>query len=391
MLAAFDADLIIAGAGPAGLSLAAALADAPVRILILERAPLSSLSSPAFDGREIALTHGSMRRLRQLGVWERLAPHDIASLKQARVFNGQSTFTLQFNNARHGEALGALVPNATIRRALFDAVREQGNCTVMADCAVIAIQASAGHVEVQTTGDRRFRAHLAVAADTRFSPLRQSQGISARMTDFGKSMLVCRMSHSTPHEQVATEWFGWGQTIAMLPLRENLSSFVLTAPSRETGALMELSPEAFSSEAQRRAQGKWGAMSLASTRHVYPLVAVYADRFAASRFALVGDAAVGMHPVTAHGYNLGLIGAMTLAAEIRQAAKQGADIGQPIGLLRYERAHRRATWPLFAATNAIAKLYTDERLLARIARPAGLRAMRAAAPIRRAIEARLSA
>lgn len=64
-----DADLMIVGGGPAGLSLAAALADALVRILAVERCSLPELETPRFDGREVALTRASERRLRQLGIW----------------------------------------------------------------------------------------------------------------------------------------------------------------------------------------------------------------------------------------------------------------------------------------------------------------------------------
>lgn len=391
MSESLDADLVIVGAGPAGLSLAAALADARLKILLIERSAHAVLSEPPFDGREIALTHASMRRLRELGALERIDAEDISPLKRARVLNGDSALALHFDNSRAGEALGALVPNVAIRRALFDVVRDQANCTILPDCTVTRVQPKPGFAEVSATGELRVSARLAVAADTRFSALRQSQGISARMVDFGRSMLVCRVSHEKPHEHVATEWFGRGQTVAMLPLKEGVSSFVLTLPSREINALTELSPQAFAQEAEQRTKGRWGAMTLASSRHAYPLVAVYAGRFVGPRFALVGDAAVGMHPVTAHGYNFGLAGAFTLAREIRQSLARGGDIGEPAGLRRYERAHRRATWPMFTATNLIAKLYSDTRPLARIARPAGLRLMRAAAPLRRLVEAQLSA
>jgi ubiquinone biosynthesis UbiH/UbiF/VisC/COQ6 family hydroxylase len=384
-------DLIIAGAGPAGLSLAAALTEAPVRILLIERSQLDDLAAPKFDGREIVLTHASQRQLRAIDAWERIPPADIAPLKRARVLNGQSAFALHFDNRSSGEALGALVPNATIRKALFETVRVQANCELLTDHAVVSISAADDHGLVTLSDGRVFRSKLAVAADTRFSPLRKAQGIAARMIDFGRTMLVCRMAHSTPHEGVATEWFGYGQTLAMLPLAQGQSSYVLTLPAHEIETLMDLSPEQFALDAQSRTQGRWGRLELASTRHAYPLVAVYADKFVAKRFALIGDAAVGMHPVTAHGYNFGLAGAVRLADAIKRAAKSGRDIGSAAVLASYERPHRRATWPLFAATNVLAKLYSDDRILPRLARRSGLRLMQTITPVRRAIEARLSA
>jgi ubiquinone biosynthesis UbiH/UbiF/VisC/COQ6 family hydroxylase len=385
-----DADLIIAGAGPAGLSLAVALADTRLRILLLDRAAREALAEPRPDGREIALTRASIQHLRRLGVWDRIARSDIAPLTRARVLNGHSPFTLDFDSRRADEPLGVLVPNAAIRRALFEAVHAQQNCTLIADCAVTSLDTQPGYVAA-VAGARRFSAGLAVAADTRFSPLRQLQGISARMTDFARSMLICRMVHSVSHRGIATEWFGHGQTVAMLPLDEGVSSYLLTLPPHEIRSLMEMTEEEFAADATRRTHARWGAMRLQSARHVYPLVAVYADRFVAARFALLGDAAVGMHPVTAHGYNFGLLGAVTLAGELSRAAARGGDIGAPEGLLRYERQHRSATWPLYVATNSLAKLYTDDRPLPRFARALGLRFMWAATPARRLLEAHLSA
>ncbi|MDQ1081582.1 hypothetical protein [Pseudoroseomonas cervicalis] len=139
-------------------------------------------------------------------------------------------------------------------------------------------------------------------------------------------------------------------------------------------ARLEALPEAeFGPEIARRYRQRLGAMELVSTRHVYPLVAVYAERFAATRAALLGDTAVGMHPVTAHGFNFGLSGQEILAREIRGALAAGRDIGAPDLLRRYAVAHRRATRPLYLATNATALLYTEDTAPARLLRNMALR------------------
>jgi 2-polyprenyl-6-methoxyphenol hydroxylase-like FAD-dependent oxidoreductase len=124
-------------------------------------------------------------------------------------------------------------------------------------------------------------------------------------------------------------------------------------------------------------------------RLTYPLVGVYADRFIGRRFAVIGDAAVGMHPVTAHGFNLGLAGAASLAGLIGQAAGAGRDIGAASLLAAFEGRHRRATGPLYLATNMTVSLFTDDRFPARVMRDAVLRAGEFLAPVRHAISARL--
>jgi len=381
-------DIAVIGAGPAGLSFARAMAASGLGIVLVERAPETALADPAFDGREIALTHRSQDILRDLGAWERIPAEEMSPLRHARVQDGASPFVLDFSPP--GETpLGVLVPNHLIRRALYEAVRDAGCATLLTGVAVTAVETSPRGGVLKLADGREIRARLIVAADTRFSEARRQMGIATRMRDFGKSMLVARVAHEKPHGGVATEWFGHGQTVAMLPLRGEVSSIVLTLPARQIEALMAATPEAFGADATRRTDGRWGAMALAGTRHAYPLVATYAQRFVGTRFALVGDAAVGMHPVTAHGFNFGLAGASRLAGQIRTSQDRRRDIADPGGLLRYELAHRRATWPLFTATNAIASLYTDDRAPARVLRGAVLRLGAALAPARRLVAAQL--
>ncbi|WP_372618426.1 5-demethoxyubiquinol-8 5-hydroxylase UbiM [Falsiroseomonas sp.] len=385
-----ETDIAVIGAGPAGLAFARGLAGSGLSVLLVERSPEAALAEPAFDGREIALTHRSQKLMRDLDAWDRIPADAMAPLNEARVLDGASPFALTFAPERQGgEPLGMLVPNHLIRRALFDAVRAADCATILAGVAVMAVETAPRGGTLRLADGRVIRARLVVAADTRFSEARRQMGIAATLRDFGKSMLVARVAHDKPHEGIATEWFGHGQTVAMLPLQGDVSSIVLTLPAQRIEALMAMSPEAFSTDVTRRTAARWGAMQLIGTRHAYPLVATYAHRFVATRFALLGDAAVGMHPVTAHGFNFGLAGAHRLETEIGAALARGRDIADPGGLLRYEMAHRRATWPLFSATNAIAGLYTDDRAPARLVRGAVLRLGAALSPVRRLVTAQL--
>jgi len=198
-------------------------------------------------------------------------------------------------------------------------------------------------------------------------------GIAARHVDYGKTMLVCRMALELPHHQQAWEWFAHRQTLALLPLNGNRASIVLTLPHAQIQCTLALPAGEFDREMQDRFLGRLGRMTLESERHAYPLVGVYPDRTVANRFATVGDASVGMHPVTAHGFNLGLLGQYTLSRMIAGAVRRGGDIGSSFLLHRYEFAHRRASLPLYLGTNAIVRLYTDESPPARVARSALLR------------------
>lgn len=220
---------------------------------------------------------------------------------------------------------------------------------------------------------RKLSASLVIAADSRFSETRRKMGISAAMTDFGRVVIVCEMAHELPHGNVATECFHYDQTLAILPMHGDVSSVVVTLPGDKAEAAMAMPDLAFAADIQQRFGGELGKMTLISKRVAYPLVGVFANRFVAERFALVGDAAVGMHPVTAHGYNLGLTGGAILAGEIKQALENGESFASNAVLRRYEAAHRKVARPLYLGTNALVRLYTDTRLPAKILRGAALR------------------
>ncbi len=388
-------DITIIGAGPAGLGLARSLSGHGLNIAVVERAPRAVLEAPPFDGREIALTHESVEHMRSLGAWDRIPAADVSPMGEARVLNGPFDHALRFHpNGPKQEKLGQFVPNHLIRRSLFESVAECADVTVLDRRNAAGIQTDADSATLTLDDGTRLTSRLIVAADTRFSEMRKRMGIGARMRNFGKTMMVCRMAHDLPHGSVATEWFGYGRTIAILPLNgtaetPNLSSLVLTLRPEKIARLKDLEPEAFNAEVTRLYQSRLGQMRLVGPRVAFPLVGVYAERFVARRFALAGDAAVGMHPVTAHGFNFGLSGARTLAGLVTEAFAAGKDIGAAPLLAAYEARHRRVTGPLYLATNATVGLFTDDRFPARVMRDAVIRAGGLLSPVRQAVSARL--
>ena len=384
-----ESDVLIIGAGPAGLGFAAALRGCGLAVTVLERQTEAALAEAAYDGREIALTWRSVRILRELGAWQRLPADEMHAIRCARVLNGQRGPGMDIcppADASEGPlagALGILVSNHLLRRALYQTVRAESSIELCPDSAVSSVRTDERCATVTLQDGRVLRAKLLVAADSRFSATRRAIGIPARHLDFGKTMMVCRMRHTRSNERIALEWFGHHQTLAILPLGEHQSSLVLTLPQAEIERLQALDSGAFERQMRDRSNGRLGELTLVSDRFAYPLVAVYPDRFAATRFATIGDAAVGMHPVTAHGFNLGLVAQETLARLIRrESTRHGrGDPGAQAVLRAFDAAHRHATRPLYLATNAIVRLYTDESLPARVVRRTLLQIARRVPPV----------
>lgn len=364
-------DLAIIGAGPSGLCLAKALSSKGLHIALIEQQPLETLSNPPFDGREIALTHHSAKMMKDLGVWCKIDPHAISPLRDAKVLNGKSDFSMLLSHqlGKHQE-LGFLISNHLIRKAAFDciqgAIRTHSDITLFPGKKVVDVKTNQDVGFIRLEGDTQIKTKLIVAADSRFSATRRMMGIAAQMHDFGKTMLACCMTHEKPHHHTAWEWFDYGQTLALLPMNSDpetgqfRSSIVITVDGEQSTSLMSLSAKDFSREATRRFGNRLGEMQLVSTIHSYPLISVYPNRLVAGRFATIGDAAVGMHPVTAHGFNFGLLGVQALSHEIIKAHQSSLDIGHHELLARYQRKHRIHTRPLFLITRLITDIYTNE-------------------------------
>jgi hypothetical protein len=220
---------------------------------------------------------------------------------------------------------------------------------------------------------RRLAAPLLVGADSRFSFVREQLGIPAQINRTGRSMLCCRVHHEADHDSIATEWFDHGETKAILPLNGRMASAVLTLASEEIDRLCAMDPATLGAELTRRFDGRLGQMRVAQAPHAYPLATTWSRHFASTSAALIGDAAVGMHPVTAHGFNLGLRSAASLAALVVRAHGLGRPLASPLLLRRYEAGQRLAARPLYDGTNLLVNLFTAETPPARLARSASLR------------------
>lgn len=367
-------DILVVGGGPAGLGFAKALAESGLSIGVVEPQDSAALADPPYDGRETALTHLSMRILRELGILEHISDADISLIKHAHVINGDDPYALKFDHHDAGEeTLGYMISNQNVRKASYAALRGVENVHFLYGEKVSEAKVEAHGVAVTLAGGGTLNARLLVGADGRFSATRRMMSIPTEMDDLGRTCIVGVMNHDKPHNDTAYECFHYDRTLAVLPLNHGRVSIVITLPSAQANDLLAMDEDAFARDIQERFENRVGTMKLEGKLHPYPLVSSYAKSFVGERFALLGDAAVGMHPVTAHGYNLGLRGAHTLAGLLRKALETGGDIASPLVLRAYNRQHQIVCKPLYLGTHIVERLYTDTRRPAKIARKALLR------------------
>ena len=388
-------DIAIIGAGPAGLSVALCLAGSGLSVALVERAPEASLADPAFDGREIALTHRSQALLKQLGAWDHIPAAEVSPLREAAVLDGASPFALRFTPEgvgkqtpsvaeTGGDPLGALVPNHLIRRALFQALAASGGATLVAGTAVAGLETSPRGARLALSDGRRIAARLVVAADTRFSEARRRMGIGATLRDFGKTMLVARLAHDRRITACPRNWFRHGQTSPCCRSTAGLLGRHHPARCGDRGAARAAGRRIRAARSPAATETGWAPCAWsppATPIRCRDLCAAFpwarASRWPAMRrWGCIGHRAWLQPGPRRRG--------PPRAGHPRRRAR-GRDPADPGALLAYERGHRLATWPLFAATNAIAGLYTDDRAPARLLRAAVLRAGAALGPARRLV------
>ena len=367
-------DVTIVGAGPVGLSFARALSDTSLNIAIIDRQTSKSLTNPPEDGREIALTHLSKKILTSFGIWQEIDQNGISLIKEAKVINGASPYSLHFNHQDTSEnTLGHLIPNRLIRAAAYKVAKESKAIKIITGVGVDSFNIDANKAEIKLSNKEIIHCSLMIAADGRLSSSRRSMGIPSEVKDFGKTVIVCKMEHEKPHSNIAYECFHYGRTLAVLPMVGNYSSIVITISSDQADAIMKMKDQTFNQDIQTRFNSRLGGMMIFGKKYSYPLFASHASHFHANRFALIGDASVGMHPVTAHGFNLGLRGSKTLVTVIKEALSNKLDFASVEILSKYNQKHQRSTRPLYYGTNLLVDLYNSERLTAKVLRRLALR------------------
>ncbi|MGR3323782.1 MAG: UbiH/UbiF/VisC/COQ6 family ubiquinone biosynthesis hydroxylase [Pseudooceanicola sp.] len=381
-------DILIVGGGLNGPVLALALAQAGFGVTVIDALPARTREAPEFDGRAYALALASVRLLRAVGIWGRVAEHAQPML-EIRVSDGHAGqgggfFGLHFDHAEIEEGpMGHMLEDRFLRVALLEAMEAEPRITQLSGESVTAQSVEAGGVSVTLASGAERRGRVLVGCDGRSSGTAERAGIRRRGWGYGQTALVCAIAHELPHEGVAHQFFMPPGPLAILPLPGNRSSIVWSETAATARDFMALSDADFLTALRPRFGDFLGAIELEGKRFSYPLGLSLAERFVAERLALVGDAAHGMHPVAGQGFNAGLRDIGALVQLLTEARHRGEDIGAADVLDRYQQWRRFDTMSLAMATDISNRLFSNDNPVLRLGRDLGMGAINAIPRLRR--------
>ncbi len=387
-------DVVIAGAGLVGATLAVALGSVGLKVAVVDRMTAEAMADLRFDGRTSAIAYGSQRAMVQLGLWSAVE-RDACPIETIRVSDGPSPLFLQFDprdlQSRRddtAEPFGYIVENRFLRSSMHRRLQAMANVARFMPDSIAGTISNAGAVTVTLAGGAAITASLLVVAEGRQSSLREKLGIGLRRFDYKQTAIVCSVRHEHPHRNQAQERFLPAGPFAMLPMTDDeeghhRSSIVWTEKAGVAPLMLKLAAEDFGREIERRFGDYLGAVLPVGGRWSFPLTLQLAERYTAPRAVLVGDAAHGIHPIAGQGLNLGLRDAAALAETLVDAARLGLDIGAADILSSYARWRRFDIITMASVTDGLNRLFATEAPPVRLLRDAGLGLVNRATPLKR--------
>jgi 2-octaprenyl-6-methoxyphenol hydroxylase len=369
---ALDCDLIIVGGGIVGATLASALKDSGLKILIVEANPLEVVASRR---QAYALSLLSGRIYEGIGVWQNILPK-IAKFRNIRLSDADYPQIVKFNRAElDTEFLGYVAEHKVVLTALQEFIAQCPNVDWLCPAEVIEVAQHNSFTEIKINLNgttKTIKTKLLIGADGARSRIRSLAGIKTRGWKYWQSCVAFTIKHTAPQNDIAFERFWSTGPMGILPLPGNRCQIVWTHPHAEAKAIQELDEQDFIQKLSYYTGGLLGEIELVSDRAVFPVQLMQCDRYVQSRLALVGDAAHCCHPVGGQGLNLGIRDAAALAQILREAHQQSEDIGELQVLKGYENWRKRENLTILGFTDFLDRTFSNSFLPIVVIRRFGL-------------------
>lgn len=382
-----EVDILISGGGIAGLIAAAAFGAEGYSTLCVDPAPpVTEESAAGADRRSTAFLAPSVDLLERVGVWDHLAPFatalQIMRIVDAGGARAEPRLIRDFNASDIGDGpFGWNLPNWLLRRELVGRLEQLQTVRFQPGTSTTDVIARDCGAMVSLSDGRRLQAKLLIGADGRDSPVRQALGIGVRTFRYGQKALAFAVTHDVPHENISTEVHRSGGPFTLVPLPDRdgkpSSAVVWMENGREIARLAALPRQDFAEALNERSAGVLGRLEQATALGQYPIISQIADRFSATRTALIAEAAHVVPPIGAQGLNMSLADLSALIDLSRD------DPGSPESLDRYNRTRRPDAYARLIGIDALNRASQAGSRPLRDLRAAALGGLYGIAPVRR--------
>lgn len=340
---AIECDIIVSGAGPAGLTLSSLLGLAGFKVVLIDAETPAPIDFDRPSGRTAALLNSSLNVLKAAGVWKALHSH-ATPLKIMKIVDdsaGDARVGIEFKASDIGKTeFGFNIPNAFLKGAMLDGLKSVKAVTHLAPCKLSDYAIEQSQVVARTEDGRVITASVIIGTDGRGSVVRAISGIDAKKHDYTQMAMTCLIAHTKSHNFTSTEFHRPGGPFTFVPMPGYMSSVVWVEKTEDAKKFLAMKKDEYQQAIQDRSHGLLGTITLKSNPESWPLMLLNSHKLTGNRSALAAEAAHVLSPIGAQGLNLSLRDVATLAEILTDAARLGEDIGSALVLSRYEQRRR---------------------------------------------------
>ncbi len=377
-----SAELVIVGGGHSGLLLALALAKHGLYPTILDTDQVNQVLAAPFDGRALALMQGSKQVFSALDLWSHFAPL-VTPIDGVHVTDVGTGGSITYDAKEvGGEAFGYGAETRLLRSKLLELVLD---CPAISYSEVSRLEALERHgdgLRLTLDDGRILATPLVIGADGRKSTVRRLAGIGVDRIDYHQTALTFAFRHAKPHGHHVREFMSEAGPLALLPIGDNVCSATWIERPDAAKALMAAPPQDLLEALRERQDDVLEPVEILSKPAAFPLSAETAKTYAAPRMALVGDAAHGLHPIHAQGWNLGVRDIAALAEVLVDAATSGQDLGSGETLRRYARWRSSDARIILSLTDGLNRLFSTDFVPAKLLRRTSLAVLDSLPPMK---------
>jgi len=371
-------DIVIAGGGMIGTSLALALAPLGLHVAVVEAVARREAAQPSFDDRSTALSRSTQRMFEAMGLWTDI----VAASTPIRAIHvsdqGRFGFSHIDADEQGVEALGYVVINRVLGGVLQNALDDLDGVDVLCPARIVDVELAPDHARAVVEGadseQIELSCDLLVAADGANSSVREMMGIAAQKSDYGQRAVIGNLLPEKEIDNTAYERFTQQGPLAILPVADGRAGFVWSVFEEDAERVMALDDDEFLAELQQEFGYRLGTFSRVGKRASYPLILSRALRLTATRSVLIGNSAHGLHPVSAQGFNLGMRDVAAIVDCVAEAKRSSGnfDPGTVSMLEQYSSWRRADQQKLVRFTDSLVKLFGTERWPLRTLRNIGM-------------------